>query len=125
MFKLMQGRQYDLEDRLVLFGVNIIKLCEGLPPRRGTSHLGGQLIRSGSAPALIYGEAQSAESRRDFIHKMKLVLKELRESRVSLKMLRLLGALEQARGSQELINECQELILIFSKSVKTAQEKEE
>lgn len=101
MFKLMQGRQYDLEDRLVLSGVNIIKLCEGLLPRRGTSHLGGQLIRSGSAPALIYGEAQSAESRRDFIHKMKLVLKELRESRVSLKMLRLLGALEQARGSQD------------------------
>lgn len=44
MFKLMEGRQYDLEDRLVLFGVNIIKLCEGLPPIRGTSHLGGQLI---------------------------------------------------------------------------------
>lgn len=120
----MQGRQYDLEDRLVVFGVNIIKLCEELPARRGASHLGGQLIRSGSAPALIYGEAQSTESRRDFIHKMKLSLKELRESRVLLKMLRLLGALDQASDSQKLINECQELILIFSKSVKTAEEKE-
>jgi len=78
---------YDLEDRLIEFAVAIIKLTESLPRTRAGKHVGGQLLRSGTSPASNYGEAQGAESRSDFIHKMRLSLKELRETRVWLKII--------------------------------------
>ena len=73
---------YDLEDRLIEFAVRIIALIESLPKTKVGKHVGGQLLRSGTSPAPNYGEAQGAESRSDFIHKMKICLKELRETRV-------------------------------------------
>ena len=76
----MEVKNYDLDKRLIDFAVNIIEIAELLPNSFAGNHLGGQLIRSGTAPALHYGEAQSAESRNDFIHKMKVGAKELRET---------------------------------------------
>lgn len=79
-----QSKKFDLEDRLINFAVRIAEIVESLPNTRAGNHIAGQLIRSGTSPALNYGEAQSAESRSDFIHKIKVVLKELRESSISL-----------------------------------------
>ena len=77
----------DLENRLIAFAVHIIQLVEKLPNTRTGNHLANQLVRSGTSPALNYGEAQSAESRKDFVHKLKIVLKELRESQICLKII--------------------------------------
>ena len=65
----------ELEDRLIDFAVRIINVVEALPNSKAGNHVARQLIRSGTAPAPNYGEAQSAESRKDFIHKMKIALK--------------------------------------------------
>jgi four helix bundle protein len=85
---LMETRSYDLENRLVDFSAEIIDIVEPLPSSRAGNYIAGQLIRSGLAPALIYGEAQSAESRDNFVHKMKIALKKLKETRVSRKLIR-------------------------------------
>ncbi len=73
---------FDLEEQLIDFAVQIIRTAETLPKSKTGNHIAGQLIRSGTSPAPNYGEAQSAESRSDFIHKMKVSLKELRETRI-------------------------------------------
>ena len=73
-----KNKKYDLEDRLIDFAVRIIKLAEELPDTKAGRHIAGQILRSGTSPAPNYGEAQSAESRSDFIHKIKVSLKELR-----------------------------------------------
>ena len=80
-------KKYNIEERLINFAVSIIDIIEKLPNTRIGNHISGQLIRSGTSPAPNYGEAQSAESRKDFIHKMKIALKELRESRVWLQII--------------------------------------
>ena len=72
------SKKFDLEERLIKFSIDIIEVVELLPPTKAGNHLAAQLVRSGTAPALNYGEAQRAESRNDFIHKMKISLKELR-----------------------------------------------
>lgn len=112
-------RTLDLEDRLIRFAVICIQTAEQLPRTFSGNHLGGQLTRSGSAPALQYGEACSAESRVDFIHKMKIALKELRETNNCLAIIEKLNwglnvNLSAAR------KECTELVYIFLKSIDTA-----
>ena len=77
-----ENKKYDLEGRLVDFAIRIIKVTESLQKTKTGNHIAGQLVRCGTSPASNYGEAQSAESRSDFIHKMKVCLKELRETRV-------------------------------------------
>src|SRR5579872_1370022 len=79
--------KYDLEERLIDFAVMIADITEALPISRMGNYIAGQLVRSGCSPALNYGEAQASESRNDFIHKMKIILKELRESMISLKII--------------------------------------
>src|SRR6478736_2295151 len=74
------GRKFDLDERLINFAVSVIDISETLPKTFAGNHIAGQLVRSGLSPALNYGEAQSAESRNDFIHKMKISAKELRET---------------------------------------------
>ena len=111
------GRMFDLEDRLVKFAVNVLDLVESLPETRANMHLGGQLLRSGTSPALNYGEAQSAESRKDFIYKLKIILKELRESSICLRIMDKRSLLK----TDEVLNESNELVAIFTKSVKTAE----
>lgn len=109
-------KKFDLEDRLIDFSVLIISTVEKLPSTRTGNHLGNQLLRSGTSPALNYGEAQSAESKRDFIHKFVIILKELRESLICLKILkRVLYITDEA-----VLVECNELIAIFNKSIITA-----
>lgn len=111
--------KYDLEERLIEFAVLIADIVESLPATRIGNYLAGQLIRSGCLPALNYGEAQSAESRNDFIHKMKIILKELRESHISLKLIerKNLHVLEHTIKAK---NECNQLVAIFVKSIETA-----
>lgn len=113
--------KYDLEKRLIDFAVRIINIVEDLPQTRSGNHIGGQLVRCGTSPAPNYGEAQSAESRNDFIHKIKIVLKELRETKVWLKIIQIKSFIKSAREIESLINECNELISIFVTSVKTAE----
>src|ERR1700712_3761991 len=111
--------KYDLEERLIDFAVMIADITEALPNTRLGNYLAGQLVRSGCAPALNYGEAQSAESRNDFIHKMKVILKELRESFISLKLIerKKIYNLEKVL---EVKDECNQLVAIFVKSIETA-----
>lgn len=116
---MTESKKYDLEDRLIDFAINCSDNVEKLPPTKLANHIGGQLIRSSSSCALNYGEAQSAESQNDFIHKLKVVLKELRESRVCLKII-LRKPLLVAIEIQPVLNECNELIAIFLKSIDTA-----
>lgn len=114
-------KKSDLEERLVNFAVLIIEIANKMPTSRAGSHLSGQLIRSGTSAALNYGEAQSGESRKDFIHKIKIVLKELRESFVCLKIIQRTKLHDPKSPIQPALDENNELISIFVKSVETAQ----
>ena len=113
-------RKFDLEERLIRFAVNIIMLTNDFPKTRAGNHLGRQLIRSGTSPAFNYGESMSAESLNDFIHKMKVALKELRETHIGLKIIDRISLIKQKEKIVELLSECNELISIFVKSIKTA-----
>jgi len=116
-------RKYDLDDRCVAFGADVVKYAAHMPKTVAGTHLAKQLLRSGTSPALHYGEVQSAESYADFIHKMKVALKELRESRNNLRIQRQAGMVAANSASLDaLLNECNSLIAIFAKSVKTAQQ---
>ena len=112
----------ELEDRLVEFASRIIDLTEALPKSPAGKHLGGQLLRSGIAPALNYGEARAAESGADFRHKMKICLKELRETYVCLKIIEKRKWYTRERLNP-ILEENNELISIFVKSIKTSKNK--
>jgi len=114
---------YDLEDRLIQFGITIIKMTEKIPNTRSGNVLGGQIVRSCTSPALNYGEAQAAESRKDFIHKFKIILKELRETKVCLKLIKGSGLVKDKNLINMSEKENDELIAIFVKSIVTAQSK--
>jgi four helix bundle protein len=116
---MTDNKKYDLEDRLIDFTIVCSDIVEELPQTKLANHIGGQLIRSSSSGALNYGEAQSAESPNDFVHKLKVVLKELRESRVCLKII-LRKPLLSSERVQPTLDECNELVAIFLKSIDTA-----
>ena len=118
--KTKRKKKIDLEERLIDFAVRVISLACALPKTKIGNHISGQMIRSGTSPAPNYGEAQDAESRSDFIHKLKIVLKELRETRVWLLMIAKAKLIEPVSKIQSLIDECDELISIFVKSAQTA-----
>jgi four helix bundle protein len=118
-----EGRIFDLEERLIDFAVRIIRIAESLPKTKAGKHIAGQLIRCGTSPAPNYGEAQSAESRADFGHKMKVCLKELRETRIWLLMIVRTNLMKPVSKLESLIDENNELISIFVTSVKTARQK--
>ena len=109
----------ELEDRLLDFAVAVCQIVDELPATRIGNHVARQLIRCGSSPPPNYGEAQSAESRKDFIHKMKVCLKELREIHV---WLRFIGKnhMHQSSLLVDVLKECNELTAIFVASVRTA-----
>ena len=108
-----------LENRLIDFAVMIIDIIETLPSNKSANHIAGQLVRSGTSPAPNYAEARGAESRRDFIHKLKIALKELRESMV---WLTIILRKKYTTDPQVLaaISECNELISIFVSTTKTS-----
>jgi four helix bundle protein len=113
-------RKYDLEERLLEFASAIIDLSEKLPNSRAGNHIAGQILRSGTSPYAVHGEAESAESRDDFIHKIKMCLKEMRETR---RWARLIRRKRWAHDDSTLIfalSESEELIRIFMSSVRTA-----
>lgn len=109
----------DIEERLIEFGVRIIRVCEALPDTPAGRHIRGQLLRCGTSPAPNYGEARSAESKRDFVHKLKVVLKELNESRVWLTMI-IRSQLLPGERLDALLDECDQLCRIMSSSIQTA-----
>ena len=115
----MARASYDLEDRLIAFAADVCRICDRLPHTVTGRHVGGQLVRSGTAPLAHYGEAQGAESRRDFVHKMRVALKELRETKAWLKFVTRvpLGEVSSARSA---LAECDQLVAIFVSSVRTA-----
>ena len=115
-------RTFDLQERLIDFAVQIIRIAESLPKTKVGNHIAGQLIRCGTSPAPNYGEAQSAESRSDFIHKMKICLKELRETRVWLLMIVKANLIKPSSKLNSLIDENNQLISIFVASITTARE---
>jgi len=112
--------KFDLEERLINFAVLIIEIVNELPNTKAGNHLAGQLVRSGNSPALNYGEAQSGESRKDFVHKIKVVLKELRETFVCLKIIYRAKLYKSESKIKGALEENNELISIFVKSVETA-----
>jgi len=113
--------KFDLEERLVRFSVLVIEISKEISKSHTGSHLSDHLIRSGTSVSLNYGEAQSGESRKDFIHKMKIVLKELRESHICLKIIQQVKLLKSEDEINEAVRESNELISIFVKSIETAQ----
>ena len=112
-------RGEDLEDRLLDFAARVGKLVEALPDTRLGRHVAGQLVRSGTSPAPNYAEACAAESKKDFIHKLGIALKELRESRTWIKLI-LKADMLPADRIEPLLDESNQLCNIIGKSVVTA-----
>jgi len=113
------GFKFDLNERLIDFAVSTIELAEMLPQTFAGRHMAGQMIRSGTAPALHYGEAQGGESRSDFVHKMKVALKELRETFNALRIVKKAKWLPVEK-LDPILDENNQLISIFVRSIETA-----
>ena len=106
---------------MVDFACMCFEVCDLLPNTKTGQNLEYHLSKSCTASALVYGEAQAAESRADFIHKMKVVLKEIRESRVNLKIIKRKPVVINERVDKAF-NEANELMAIFLKSIETAKQ---
>jgi len=109
----------DIQERLINFSVNIIQVCQKLPITYAGKHLADQLLRSGTSPAPNYGEARGAESKKDFIHKLGIVLKELNESGTWLKLAKRSNLITQ-NDANPVQDECQQLSKIINASIMTA-----
>jgi four helix bundle protein len=114
-----EKKRYDLEERLLEFAARIVRLVAALPQTRAGNHIGGQLLRCGTSPLANHGEVEAAESRKDFIHKLRICLKELRETS---RWLRLVERVELVRSGRirPLFQEADELVRIFKTSIRTA-----
>jgi len=108
-----EEKQFDLENRVIDFAVRIINLADSLPRTKVGYHIADQIMRSGTSPASNYGEAQSAESHSDFIHKMKICLKELRETKIWLTVIERTKILTPSSRIDPLLDENEQLISIF------------
>ncbi len=113
------ARGDDIEERMVKFAVRMIKLCERLPKTQTGRHISDQLLRSGTSPAANYAEARRAESTRDFVHKLKICLKEINEARVWLSIVSQSEMLPELL-LQPTVVECLELCKILSASIRTS-----
>src|ERR1051326_1051287 len=111
----MVNKKYDIEDRLVEYGCRMIDVVEALPRTRAGNYIAGQLIKSCLSPAFNYGEVQAAESRNDFIHKLGVVLKELKECRTALKIIRRKELIKPVKRTDGISQETEELIAIIAK----------
>jgi four helix bundle protein len=116
-----KGIKYDLEERLLEYAVRVIKLVEELPKTRAGNHVAGQLLRSGTSPYPNHGEAQAAESPKDFIHKLRIALKELRETQRWLRLIQRVPLIKPPEKADSILGETEELIRIFVSSIRTAQ----
>ncbi len=111
----------DLENRLLEFSVAVIKVVEQIPNTRTGNHISGQLLRSGTSPYPNHGEAQAAESPKDFIHKLRISLKELRETQRWLKLIQRIPLIDNPEQMNSLLAETEELIRIFVTSIKISE----
>jgi four helix bundle protein len=114
-----QSQADALEERLIDFAVRIVNLSASLPRTAAGKHIAGQILRSGTSPAPNYGEARGAESRADFVHKLRIVLKELNETSIWLRVI-CRSQMLQDKLLTEIIRENAELCKIFTASLKTA-----
>ena len=119
----MKRQTYDLEERLLEYSVNIIKIVGWLPNTRTVRHVADQLLRSGTSPYPNHGEAQAAESPKDFVHKLRISLKELRETQRWLKLVQRVPLIEKPERMNDILQETEELIRIFVASIKTSEKK--
>jgi four helix bundle protein len=117
----MKEPKYDLEERLLQFSVRVIRVTESMKRSRAANHIADQLLRSGTSPYGNHGEAEGAESRDDFIHKLKICYKELRESRRWLRLVQQAELIAKPTLLASLITEADELVRIFASSIRTAQ----
>ncbi len=117
-----ESQAVELEDRLIDFGVRIGKLSASLPRSSAGRHIAGQILRSGTSPAPNYGEARGAESAADFIHKLRIVLKELNETSIWLRLIDR-SQLLKTNLLADIVKENSELCRIFTASLKTARQK--
>ncbi|MBI5582603.1 MAG: four helix bundle protein [Deltaproteobacteria bacterium] len=115
---------YDLEERLLAYSVSIIKIIERLPNTRTANFIAGQLLKSGTSPYPNHGEAQAAESPKDFIHKLRISLKELRETQRWLKLIQRVPLITKTELLDAILKETEELIKIFVTSIRTAEKKQ-
>ena len=117
--KSSQSRADELEERLIDFSVRIVKLSSNLPKTPAGRHVAGQILRSGTSPAPNYGEARGAESHNDFVHKLRIVLKELNETSIWLRVIERSKLLRKDL-LEDIMAENVELCRIFTASLKTA-----
>jgi four helix bundle protein len=120
LYGAMQSTRYDLEERLLEYAVRVIRLVDALPATRAGRHVADQLLRCGTSPLANHGELQGAESRKDFIHKLGLCLKEIRETRRWLRLIHRVPLVAPAKIEQ-LLDETEALIKIFAASIRTAE----
>ena len=116
-------RTYDLEERLLQFSAGIIRLVEDLPNTRTGNHVANQLLGSGTSAYANHAEAQAAESRNDFIHKLRICLKELRETKRWILLIQRAALLNKDEKVNDALLECEELVKIFVQSIRTAESK--
>jgi four helix bundle protein len=116
-----EARRYDLEDRLLDFAVSIVELTESFQNTRAGNHIAGQLLRCGTSPLSNHGEVEAAESRKDFLHKLRICLKELRETRRWLRLVNRLKKFDHLADLPACLSEVDELIRIFAASARTAE----
>lgn len=119
----MDEKKFDLAERLLNYSARIIRLVNQLPKTRAGNHVAGQLLRCGTSPSPNHAEAQAAESSNDFIHKMSVGLKELRETDRWLQLLKRVPLIRRPERVDPLIHETDELIRIFVSSIRTAEKK--
>ena len=113
--------EYDLAERLLDYAARIVRLAEALPKTRAGHHVAGQLLRSGTSPLSNHAEAQAAESPSDFVHRLRICLKELRESYRWLLLCKRVPLVKPASKLDALLAETDELIAIFVTSIRTAE----
>ena len=118
------ARGDDIQERLIQFAARVIKVCDDLPRTRAGRHIAGQLLRSGTSAAPNHGEARGAESTADFIHKLKIGVKELNESEVWMRIIVASDMMSHNKLAQ-LLDECLQLQRILNASIKTARQSTE
>lgn len=113
----------NLENRVINFASKVLFVCDTIKPTESGKHLKSQLIRSGTSVALNFGEARSSESRKDLFHKISIVVKELRESQINMKLLKINNLTSDEAILQKTLEENNQLIAIFVKSLQTIRSK--
>ena len=119
----MGETKYDLEERLLDYAARVCRLVEQLPRSRAANHIAKQLLRSGTSSLANHGEAQAAESPDDFLHKLRISLKELRETKRWLLLIQRVPLIKATSKLNPLLLETEELIRIFVASIRTTERK--